>query len=244
MIPVILSAGRGSRIGNETKDLPKWFLQIGERHIYDYQLSALSDHFDTVYVILGHGFVEKHDPCELVPDRDDIDVKPLVYEDWEKRENAATAAFAIDQIPHKEDLLLVCGDVIIDSQTISTVISDFQSDLQTSSCSAVAVFQGVQDSKTAVLWDENHYITDYGNIRGHEEAGLFILNEEHISTAYDMWSTKMNDWFPIVFPEVKSKPIKISKKNHLEINTELDLAKARSKLTKINYNKKTGNKHG
>ena len=73
---------------------------------------------------------------------------------------------------------------------------------------------------------------DYGTVEGHEEAGIFILNETHIDIAENMWSNNLNDWFPIIFPEVRSKAITIcnNSDSHYEINTEEDLQKAREIL--------------
>lgn len=230
MIPIVFSAGRGSRIGQETQDLPKWFLEIGNNHLCDYQLDALSTRFDKVYVVLGHGFAEENDPNNFIPSNSDIDIIPLIFDGWDEVENAGTALYAVEEISPSDDLLLLCGDVIIDSQTLLEFVTQYN-DFEEGNCSAVAAFEGIQNEKTAVLWDDDRYITDYGAIEGHEEAGMFILNENHIETAKATWSNNHNDWFPIIFPEVKSKAVPIGKSGHQEINTVSDLERAREILT-------------
>jgi|AntDeeMinimDraft_4_1070355.scaffolds.fasta_scaffold00976_10 NDP-sugar pyrophosphorylase family protein len=231
MIPIILSAGRGSRVGKETQDLPKWFLEIGDKRIHDYQLDALSTRFDTVYLVLGHGFVDETNPDDIVPNRTDIEVVPIVFNEWKEVDNAGSALFALEAVPSDEDLLLICGDVIINEEVVDEFISKYEKSTDSES-SAVAAFEGIQDEKTAVTWDSDRYILDYGTVEGHEEAGIFILNETHIDIAENMWSNNLNDWFPIIFPEVRSKAITIcnNSDSHYEINTEEDLQKAREIL--------------
>jgi len=238
MIPIVLSAGRGSRVGEETKHLPKWFLDIGIKRLYDYQLDALSTKFDTVYVVLGHGFVDRNDPDDVLPDRTDINVIPVIYDEWEEVENAGSALFGLKNLSSSEDLLLLCGDIIMDDDVLLKFITQYEG-LSDDNCSAVAAFEGIQDKKTAVLWDEEKYITNYGAIEGHEEAGMFILNKKHIDSAKNVWSNNLDDWFPIIFPEVESKAIPIDKSGHHEINTMSDLRRVRKTLA-INHNKQPG----
>jgi len=229
MIPIVLSAGRGSRLGEETQDCPKWFLELGNKNLYDYQLDALSVKFDTVYVVLGHGFVDRNDPDDVLPHRTDIDVIPVIYDGWEEVENAGSALFGLKNLSSTEDLLLLCGDIVMRKEVLSKFITKYE-ELSDDDCSAVAAFEGIQDEKTAVLWDEERHITDYGAIEGHEEAGMFILNENHIDSAKEVWSNNLDDWFPIIFPEVKSKAIPIDRRGHHEINTMPDLHAVREAL--------------
>ncbi len=228
MIPVILSAGRGSRIGSETEEIPKWFLDIGNKHVYDYQLSVLAEEFDEAYVVLGHGFAGGDMPAADFPTYDEIDLNIIIFDGWETVENAGTALFALEQVP-EDDLLLICGDILFNHETIQTVIDQFNKFTQTQIYSAVAAIEGVQDSKTAVRWDQNGFITDYGAIEGHEEAGMFILNSEHIHSAREFWSENTDKWFPSVFPTIESKVIRVRKEGHFEINTESDLHEVRRK---------------
>ena len=229
MIPIVLSAGRGSRVGEETQDLPKWFLEIGNKYLYDYQLDALSTKFDTVYVVFGHGFVDRHNPDDVLPNRTDIDIIPIVYNKWKEVENAGSALFGLENISYSDDILILCGDIIINEERLLDFINEYK-DLSDNRRSAVAAFEGVQDKKTAVLWDKKRNISDYGAIEGHEEAGMFILNEDHTDTAREIWSNNLNDWFPIIFPEVESKAIPIESSGHQEINTALDLHRVREML--------------
>ena len=230
MIPIILSAGRGSRVGAETKEIPKWFLEItNEKSIYDYQLSSLEKHFETAYIVLGHGFNNQAEALEAVPANYDINIEPLLFDDWNSVENAGSAAYALNNLP-KEDLLLICGDIIPMGEMVTEIINQYETEVNPLGHSAVAAFEGEQDEKTAVEWNSEGLITDYGAIEGHEEAGFFILNEDHIETAAYVWENNKKQWFPSVFPEVDSQPILIDQSDQFEINTKSDLATARNHL--------------
>ncbi|WP_338756299.1 NTP transferase domain-containing protein [Halobacterium salinarum] len=227
MIPVILAAGEGSRIGKKTTNLPKWFLEINDYRICDYQLDTLSHFFDRVVLVFGHGFSGHKEIEDVIPAHDDIEVIPLLYSDWAETENAGTACFALNHLDRDEDLLLVCGDVIFDVSFLSSIMSAYT---QIDERSAVAAFEGIQDEKTAVALDSEQEIIEYGKIRGHEEAGLFILNEKHLDRAANLWSQKPHEWFPIIFPEIDSTAILVEDGVHYEINRLDDLKRAKRDL--------------
>ena len=231
MIPIILSAGRGSRVGAETKEIPKWFLDITDKHsVYDYQLASLEEHFDTAYVVLGHGFDSKKEAHAAVPTSYDIDVEPLVFEEWNKVENAGSAAYALKNVP-KEDLLLICGDIIPMGDMVTEVLQKYETEIGPRGHSAVVAFEGKQDEKTAVRWNSEGIITDYGAIKGHEEAGFFILNRNHLEAACSIWKENKDEWFPSIFPKVDSQAIRMDKDDQFEVNTKSDLVKVRNYLT-------------
>ena len=230
MIPVILSAGEGSRVGEETADLPKWFLQVGDRRICEYQLDALGALFDTAYVALGHGFTDGENSTAVIPSRDDINIKPLVFPNWKQTENAGTAAYALDQMSGTDDLLLICGDVIFSREFISGIVESYKKEPRFDQHSAITAFEGIQNQKTAVRWNNEDIITDYGKVEGHEEAGVFILNEDQIQKGQKLWEQNKNEWFPFIFSHVRSRPIRVTRDNHYEINTTVDLSVARKQL--------------
>lgn len=210
-------------MGELVEDLPKWFLQVNEHRIADYQLSALSRHFETAHVIFGHGFSDGKRPRNWIPDVDGIKVIPHVFPNWNTCENAGTAAFALEAISPDDDVLLICGDVIFSDSQIEEVVAEFLMDCEPSGLSAVTAFEGIQNEMTAVQWDERGRITDYGAIRGHQEAGIFVLNHQHIAQAKSIWENNKTSWFPIVFPRADSKVIKMTRRNHFEVNTPEDL---------------------
>lgn len=231
VIPVILSAGRGSRLGSRTNNRPKWFLQLNEKRVCDYQLESLSTYFDQAYIVLGYGFEDSQDAKSETPTDYDIDLEPVYYPDWDKYENAGTLHYTLKQLDNQdEDLLLICGDIIFTSQLLRDILSEYRKEVGPSNLSAVCAFEGHQAAKTAVRWNDNKKITDYGRISGHEEAGIFVLASDRIKQASSILSERKQDWFPIIFPQIETKSIIIDSDSHFEINTPEDLDQAKNRL--------------
>jgi len=229
MKPVILAAGQGSRLGNYTSNMPKSFVKITDQTIYEYQLKMLKPHIEQgsidreITIVLGFGFSENKSKKikEYIEIDDDIEYNVVYLDDWYRVENAASALEAVNSIGNDEDLLFLCGDIITTYDQMSAVLSSYQESIKSNGYSAVAAFEGIQNEMTAVMWDDDLTITDYGAIEGHQEAGIFILHEDHIDRASKIWSGKREDaWFPTIFPEIPSKAVQIDRSRHIEINTE------------------------
>lgn len=232
MEAIILAAGEGSRMGSLTEDLPKLFLDVDGRTIYEHQLDRLAPHCDRITVVLGHGFDDGTAP-ESVFDVDgldmDVEVEFLVVEEWATTENGYTALSALENAD--DDVLLVCGDVIFTQSVIDGIVHTYERDLRADGLCGVGVIEGVQDEMTAVRWDAEEIITDYGAIEGHQEIGVFVLNAAHLDRARGVLSSNHDDWFPVIFENVPSKPIRVDETERHEINTPAHLRAAREKWT-------------
>ena len=231
MEAIVLAAGEGSRMGERTAKLPKLFLEIGGRPLYDHQISRLAPHCDRISVVLGHGFDNGTAP-EPAFDTDDIaadtDVEFVVIDEWATTENSYTARTALERIGD-EDVLLVCGDVVFTQSVIDDVVRTYERDFRDDGFSGVGVVEGIQDKMTAVRWNDEDVITEYGAIEGHQEIGLFVLNAAHRERAMETLNGEKNDWFPIIFENVPSKPIRVDECERHEINTPAHLRAAREK---------------
>lgn len=231
MEAIVLAAGEGSRMGDRTAELPKLFLEVGGRPLYEHQLTRLAPHCDRITVVLGHGFDDGTAP-ESVFDTSEIaadtDVEFMVIDEWATTENSYTAYSALKRIDD-EDVLLVCGDVVFTQSVIDELVQTYENGLRDDGFSGVGVVEGVQDEMTAVRWDDEDVITDYGAIEGHQEVGLFVLNAVHRDQAMEILDGEENDWFPIVFENVPSKPIRVDESERHEINTPAHLRAARDK---------------
>lgn len=232
---IILGAGSGSRMGDHTADLPKLFLDVAGKTILEWQLEGLAATCDDVLLVLGYGFETDDDPRdsveELITVPESIDLEVLVCRDWESFENGGTCYRALrsEFVAGEEDLLLVCGDVVFAGDVVARFASDIESDLDRS-VSHVFTIEGWQDQRTAVRWDDSGRITEYGAIDGHQEAGVFHLNADHIEEAVRILEANQSEWFPVVFPSVESEPYFVDADEHVEINTPEHLAAAREKV--------------
>lgn len=231
----ILSAGEGSRL-DLNKQLPKSFINIGKFTILERQLHSLLPHIkngplnETVNLVLGYGFVGNSSPeatvRELIDVPEEISINCLVLPHWGQTENAASALAVLPCV--RDDLLLLCGDVVFTQSLIGNVTDEYEQSCVPESTSAVAAIEGWQDEMTSVRWDENHIVTEYGAIAGHQEAGIFILNKSHFSKAGERWiDGARSEWFPVVFEGVTTRAITVSDNEHGEVNTREQLSEIR-----------------
>lgn len=232
MKAVLLAAGRGSRLQDRTKELPKLLVEVDGRSILQRQLDSLAPLIadgavdEEVVIVLGHGFadVDEDEPARsekvrehvLVDDR--FEYRVVILPDWDEVENAASALAALETFD--DDALLLCGDVITTETLLRNVVETFENEHEPAGYSTVGAVEGIQTQMTAVLADEDDVITDYGAIDGHREVGVFVLNREHAAQARSILESNPDDWFPIVFPEVPSRMVTVDPTHQIEINTE------------------------
>lgn len=242
MRPVVLAAGRGSRLGKYTSEIPKLFVEVSGKTILEWQIDALSPLVDDgvvdeeMTIVLGHGFedVSPENPQSNeklrahLPDDSPFEFHMVVLPDWDQIENATSARRGIEHLD--DDALLLCGDVILATEAVQKVVEKFENEHSEEGFNTVSAIEGVQNEMTAVTWDDEGTITDYGAIEGHQETGVFVLNDRHFETAREIWDENGNEWFPIVFAETASKAVAIDGANHYEINTERHLEKADANL--------------
>jgi|GEM_PF-1133245 len=232
MRTVILAAGRGSRLGDRTADKPKLFLQVNGQTVYEYQRDVLDTYTDDVTVVLGHGFEDANGQIDEVVDVDgDADASGVYLEEWPEVENAASLARALREFEaddRDDHVLVVCGDVLFSEDALSTVVDRFLARYRHSGHNAVGCIEGVQDEMTAVRYDDEGVITDYGAIPGHQEVGLFVLHKDHLAAAREVLEENPHDWFPIAFTATPSKRVTVPEDERHEINTPDQLAAVES----------------
>lgn len=228
---VVLAAGKGSRLNTWNQNLPKLFLEINGKTTFEYQLDALTPLVkqnlvdSMITTVLGYGFDsdEKFNDRvqEYVKVRPEFTYNPVYLPDWDDVENAATALQATDCLEVNDHILLLCGDVITAPTQMESVVSTFVDEHAPDGFSSVVAYEGYQDEMTSVRWNNDRIVTDYGAIEGHQEAGIFILHEDHIEEARSIWKkSRESAWFPVVFPEIPTKAIRIDEEKHVEINTD------------------------
>lgn len=215
---VILAAGRGRRLGHYTDDVPKAFLEFDGRTLYDRQRALLEPHVHGTSVVLGYRY-------ETVLDRYDPE-DPIVLEGWERYENAASLLLALRRTD--DDLLVLNGDVLVDEREIGRLVGEF--DALSGRLNLVGSIPGIQDTETAICWDESGRVTDYGLIEGHRHAGFGIVSRDHRTAAIRILREHLDDWYPCVYPRTPTRPLLIPADRHIEVNRPADLELARAWL--------------
>ncbi|MFW6320244.1 MAG: NTP transferase domain-containing protein [Halohasta sp.] len=163
----------------------------------------------------------------LATDRD-ITVSAVVVPHWDRVENAESCRHGLR---HAEgDVLLLNGDIVYSDAILRTVLDRYDRGPRRSGRSLVAVKEGIQNEMTAVRWNGEGLITDYGAIEGHQVAGIFVVNRQHRERACEVLAERPTDWFPVVFPAIESTYVAIPPADHFEINTPAHYAAAKRGL--------------
>lgn len=218
MHAVILAAGCGSRMGPATESVPKAFLEVAGRSLYDRQRAVLADRVDDVSVVLGY----EH---EAVVDRL-ASANALVLERWDEYENAESLRLALSCID--DDVLVLNGDVVVSPAAVDRLLARFAS--LGGEYNVVGCLPGVQDEHTAVQFDDDGTVVDYGMVPGHRHAGVGVVSQRHREAAVDLLARNREEWYPLVYPATPTKRVVVSPANHIEINRPPDLAAARERL--------------
>lgn len=115
---IILAAGRGSRLGDLTRERPKCMLEFGGRHLLDWQLSALAANGITdVVVIIGFG-------AKLVAGHLEQawpGVKALHNPFYDVSDNLASLWLARDEMTG--DMIVLNGDTLVSPELVGRVLA-------------------------------------------------------------------------------------------------------------------------
>lgn len=216
---MILAAGEGSRMGPLADGVPKAFIDLEGRTLYDRQRDVLDGHVDAVTVALGYG-------AENV--LDDIgDADPVLVEKWDEHDNAETLRRALDDV-RDDDVLVLNGDVLVTDAAVTRLLTRYRT--TPDGRNVVACIPGHQEESTAIRHDDQGIVTDYGMIRGHRHAGMGIIDGSNVEAARQYLAHRRDEWYPVVYPAFETERVGIQSSQHVEINRPHDIVAARRKL--------------
>lgn len=218
MHAVILAAGEGNRMGAYTDDKPKTFLDVDGRTLYERQLDVLDDHVDDVTIVLGYRY------DNVIDDVGSADA--VVFEDWSEYENAESLRRALETVD--DDVVVLNGDVIVARSVVDRLVRAY--DTLDGEYSLVGCLPGSQSEHTAIRYDDENVVTDYGMITGHRHAGLGLIDRNHLPRARSVLERNANEWYPVIYPELETKRVVVPERQHVEINRPSDLERARDRL--------------
>lgn len=210
MHAVILAAGEGSRMGRHSEDVPKAFMEIGDRSLYDRQRQVLADHVDGLTVVLGYR-------AERVVDRVGP-ARTVVVSDWDEYDNAESLRRAIVDLD--DDVLVLNGDVVVTTSVVERLIR--RHDRDADGRSVVGCLPGVQTEHTALAADDDGTVTDYGMIPGRRHAGVGIIDRGHLDAAERCLGHHREEWYPVVYTRIATRLVAIPPEHHFELNRPQD----------------------
>lgn len=216
MHAVILAAGEGSRMGTRTADVPKAFMTIDGRTLYDRQRAAVDDVVDGVTVVLGYAHENVRDGI--------ASARAVIFEDWADYENAESLRRGIKGIA--DDVLVLNGDVVVAEAAVRRLVRRHEA----TGDSVVACLPGVQEGDTAVRSDERGRVVEYGLIPGPQHAGMGIVDRDHLGRARAWLGQNCCEWYPGLYTAVETLAVTIPEIQHVEINYPRDVATARRRF--------------
>ena len=205
-------------MGEATDDVPKAFLDVDGRTLYDRQRTALAGRVDDVTVVAGYSH-------ETVLDRLSS-ANAVVLEDWDEYDNAESLRRALDGID--DDVLVLNGDVVVAPSVIDRLRRRFEAEDR--SVNLVGCIPGLQDDHTAIRCDDDGSVVEYGMVPGHRHAGVGVLSRRHLDAATDVLARNCGEWYPLVYPETPTERLVVPPENHVELNRPEDLDRARKRF--------------
>jgi len=215
MRAVILAAGRGSRMGDATEDVPKAFIEVRGETLYERQREAIADHIEGVTVVLGY---EAENAREYLSSAETV-----VLDRWYDYDNAESLRRALAGID--DDVFVLNGDVVLAPSVVDRLVRRYEA--LGGAHNVVGCLPGVQSDHTAIRCDDAGNVVEYGMIPGHRHAGVGIVSRRHREAAMDVLDRNCEDWYPHVYPGTPTKHVVVPSDSHLEINRPEDLETAR-----------------
>ena len=206
---MILAAGEGSRLGAHGGDVPKAFLEIDGRTLYDRQRRALDGVIDDLTIVLGYNYEA------VLDDVGSADV--VVVEDWKEYDNAESLRRALERID--DDVFVLNGDIVVAESAVTSLAWRHEA----YGTSVVACIPGTQTGETAIQSDDG-VVTDYGMITGYRHAGMGIIDRAHVDVAERYLRHNREEWYPVVYPRIHTRVVTIPDDSHVEINRPEDKA--------------------
>ncbi len=233
MIGVILAAGMGSRLRPITKYIPKTLVEVNDKPIISYIIEALIENgINRIVICVGYKKNKIISFCkENYPN---VDFKFVVNDEYKETNNMYSLYLAQSLL--KEDLILMNGDVIVDSQIIKEIIKEQHS------CVAVDKDRYIEESMKIIV--ENKTIKHISKKIKKEEAygssiDVYKINKTdlemliheikyivEIKGSKNLWTEVMLDSL-FKSQKLKAYPYDIGNKKWSEIDNYNDLILAR-----------------
>lgn len=115
MQALILAAGRGSRLGQQTEALPKCLLEVGGRPLIEHQLQALADAgIGPVGMVVGYR-------ADVLRDVVDIRAEYIVSERWDETNSLYSLWLARDWV--KGPVVVLNSDLVVHPEVLERLVS-------------------------------------------------------------------------------------------------------------------------
>jgi choline kinase len=215
-------------MGELTADVPKAFLEVDGRTLYDRQRTALEPFVDGLTVVLGYAAETACDRLASLEARRErsLPVDTVVVDGWEVYDNAESLRRAL--VRADDDVLVLNGDVVVPPRTVHRLARRFHEAGR--GRNVVGCLPGVGNDHTAIRSNAAGEVTDYGEIVGHRHAGIGVVDARNRDRAIEVLARNAEDWYPHLYPETPTERVLVSPDSHVELNRPTDVERARHRF--------------
>jgi len=122
MKAIILAAGKGTRLGEMGKEIPKCLIEINGKTLLEQKIRFLEELGikEIITIIGGHGECWTKENIDRITN---ISKKVLVNERNDETSNTYSARIGLEVLP-AEDLVIIDGDLVISFETLKNIVND------------------------------------------------------------------------------------------------------------------------
>ena len=182
---LILAAGRGSRLGEITKNMPKGLIKINGKSLIERQIEIVNNelNIDNIYIAVGY----KSEKFSFLKN-----IKRLNIPNWHKFNMLGTflSAIALNEIDTSKDLLITYGDIFLKDGFFSRIkfqnkknillpiISDWKKQWQGRYKNPLLDLETLSYNKLKILTDIGRKPKSFDEIMGQFTGTIFVPNTE------------------------------------------------------------------
>lgn len=154
----------------------------------------------------------------------DVEVVAVVIPHWDATGTAEYCRLGLEET--SGNVLLLEGDVIYRTHVLRTMVAEYNTRLAANGLSALGVEPTREDEDRSVSWNMERQITAYGDLSGHEVAGIFFVNEDHVKRSCELLTSIQQKQFLSIFPALDSTYIPTPPDSHLRIDSPGQIERA------------------
>lgn len=228
---VILAAGRGSRLGELTAEMPKCLLDVGGTSIIERQVAGIKAAKSLAPIIVVTGFANKS-----VTDVLGTRVAECYNRGWDKANNIASLGVAADAGWLDDSFVLFNADVLFDIEILEDLLAcphpcalavDDTKEMHEEEMK-VELDDAGRIAKIAKTLDPDAAYGEYIGIAKFDKAGAAELKR---ALAKILGERRLGEWYESAFQEMFAHcdvyPCPTRARRWIEVDTPEDLAQAR-----------------
>jgi choline kinase len=229
MNAVILSAGRGTRMSEVTKDRPKCLIEIGGKTILERQIELLlKNSIKVIYVVIGYKADMIRKEIENIEN-----VKIIINEEYATTDNIFSLYLTRDKIKG-EEFILLNGDALFEEEIIKNLVNRKKMDI-------APVDSKYYDQEELKIREENGMLVEILSKKAPKKMsdgstiGIFKFSSEGSTILFDeigkcIKGRMKNKWFEYalnnILREIKMHKIDIHGLKWIEVDDTGDIEKA------------------